>query len=313
MTKYPPLMFLGNESLSTCPDYKQTPVLDGLIAAGWPIVAIVIKHRPAISRKQVEPPVIQTAKKAGIDLVVVKDKGQLEETVDRCQPQLGLLASFGMIISQEVLDRFPLGVINVHPSLLPAYRGTTPIESAITDGQTETGVSLIKTIAAMDAGPIYAQQAISIDEQISKLELTTILGQTAAKLVAAELPQIARGQTKTKTQDESRASYTRPLKAEDRVIDWSQPARKIERLIRARAGWPGSVIRLNNQMVRLMEAVLVDEETIGQPGQFGFDSKLRKITVDCQPGRIGLGSVQVPSKRPISAEDFYNSYDLEAG
>ena len=313
MTKYPPLLFLGNESLSTCPDYNQAPILTGLVAAGWPISAVVIRRQPPVSRKPIDPTVSLVAKKNGIDLVVVNDKDELEEAVDRYAPQLGLLASFGLIIPQRVLDKFALGVINIHPSLLPAYRGTTPIESAIHDGQTKTGVSLIKTVIAMDTGPIYAQQAVEIGGRTSKLELTTILARLAAELVVANLPKIAKNQIKPQEQDESRASYTQPLSTNDRPIDWGQPAEDLERQIRSLAGWPGSTTKLASQEVRVVEVVLLDDKAPGQPGKVSFDTKLRLIAVDCQPGQIGISKLQIPGKKPISAESFMNGYGLGVG
>ena len=310
MTKYPPLLFLGNESLSTHPDYDQVPILDGLVAAGWPISAIVIKSQPAVSRKPIDPAVSLVAKKNGIDLVVVNNKDELEEVVDRYAPQLGLLASFGLIIPQRVIGKFALGVINVHPSLLPAYRGTTPIESAICDGQTKTGVSLIQTVAAMDTGPVYAQQAIDISSQISKFELTTLLGRLAADLVVTTLPKIAKNKIEAQKQDEAQASYTRPLNTNNRPIDWSQPARNIEQRIRSLAGWPGSTTKLAGREVRIIEVVLLDDKLPGHPGRASFDAKLQLIAVDCQLGQIGISKLQVPGKKPISAESFVNGYGL---
>ncbi len=313
MTEYPPLLFLGNESLSTCPDYNQAPILTGLLATGWPISAVVIKRQPPVSRKPIDSAVSLVAKKNGIDLVVVNNKDELEEAVDRYAPQLGLLASFGLIIPQRVLDKFALGVINVHPSLLPAYRGTTPIESVICDGQTKTGVSLIKTVVAMDTGPIYAQQAVEIDGRTSKLELTTLLARLATELVAANLPKIAKNQIEPQEQNESRASHTRPLSTNDRPIDWGQPAENLERQIRSLAGWPGSTAKLASQEVRVVEVVLLDDKAPGQPGKVSFDTKLRLITVDCQPGQIGISKLQIPGKNPISAESFMNGYGLGVG
>lgn len=310
MSNQPPLLFLGNESLSTHPDYNQTPILNKLVADGWPVKAVVIKHQPARSRRPIEPAVIEAAQKAGIELVTVKSRDDLRKTVKRYPTRLGLLASFGLIVPDDVLEQFDLGLINVHPSLLPAYRGTTPIESVIADGQTRTGVSLIKTIPAMDAGPIYAQQVIDIESQISKLKLTTIMGQLAADLVATRLPQIAQKEVEPQTQDETLASFTLPLSAKDRPIKWSLPAEKVERLVRAQAGWPGSTIDFNQQAVKVAEVALLDEATKGSPGKLGFDNQSRKITIDCQPGKIGIASIQIPGKKPITAEDFRNSYDL---
>ena len=312
MTNHPQLLFLGNESLSTCPDYDQTPIFNRLLAEGWPIEAVIIKHQPAVSRKKAEPTISRAAQKAGVDLIVVKDKNELRAAVDRYPAGLGLLASFGLIIPEDILEQFPLGLINVHPSLLPAYRGTTPIESVIADGQTKTGVSLIKTTVDMDGGPIYAQQSLDIDPQISKLKLTGMLGELAADLTAKQLPLIAKGSLKPQKQDESQASYTRPLGPKDRPIEWNQPAEKIERQVRAQAGWPGSTIKLAGQTVKVIEVVLLDKETPGSPGKFGFDNTSNLITIDCQVGQVGLRSIQVPGKRPTTADDFRNRHhDLD--
>ena len=310
MTQQTPLMFWGNESFSTCPDYDQAPILTALIDAGWPIQAIIIKHQQAVSRRQAIPTVSRLADLHGLELIIVDADTNLETIVSRYQPQLGILASFGLLLPQAVLDCFSLGLINVHPSLLPSGRGPTPIEATISSGLDQTGVSLIQTVVGLDAGPIYAQKAIDINPQITKLELTSRIGQLAADLVIDTLPKIASGQIEPRDQDQTQVSWTRALSIKDRPLDWQKPALELERQIRAQSDWPGSTTVLSGQLVKIIEAVVYSPDPAGQPGQVRFNAQNQLIVVDCQPGQLGLKRLQIPGRQTLSASEFYNGYGL---
>ncbi len=313
MKPQPPLIFWGNESLSTCPEYNRTPVLSTLLAAGWPIQAVIVNQRPVISRRKPSGHLNQLSTLHGFELVTVNRHSNLEEVVARYQVRLGVVASFSRRIPQSIINRFDQGLVNVHPSLLPTYRGPTPIETAILEGQHRTGVSLIQIAAALDSGPVYAQQAVEIEPQINKLDLTVELGQLAAQLVIENLPEIAAGQLRPQPQDESQASWTKPLSVAQRPLDWTQPAIQLERQIRAQAGWPGSTAVLANQVVKVLAASVVDPSISSRPGRPVFDADCQLIIVNCQPGQLGLGQVQVPGRQPVTASEFYRGYGLGGG
>ena len=313
MKPQPPLIFWGNESLSTCPEYDRTPILSALLAAGWPIQAVIVNQRPVTSRRKPSGRLNQLSALHGFELVTINRHTNLEETVARYQAQLGIVASFSRIIPQSIIDRFDQGLVNVHPSLLPTYRGSTPIETAILEGQRRTGVSLIQIAATLDSGPVYAQQAIEVEPQINKLNLTIELGQLAAQLVIENLPEIAAGRLQPQTQDESQASWTKPLKVTQRPLDWTQPAIQLEQQIRSQAGWPGSTAVLANQVVKVLAASVVDPSISGRLGQPTFDADRQLIIINCQPGQLGLNQVQVPGRQPVTASEFYRGYGLGGG
>lgn len=313
MNRYPPLVFWGGEALSTCPDYDQTPILEALLAAGWPVAAVVIRQGPAQSRKARPVRQRQLADDWGFDLITVDRKTPLEPIAAAYPARLGVLAGFGRLLSPELLDSFDSGIVNVHPSLLPAYRGPTPVETAIVDGRTKTGVSLIKTVAGVDSGPIYAQAEIGIQPQVEKSDLTARLGRLAAELLVDKLPAIAAGKTKPRPQDEARAGWTRPLTVADRDLNWQQPAGQLERRIRAQAGWPGSLAEVAGQKLKVLAAEVVDPEAATSPGQVVFDSGRQLLVVGCRPGLLGLSQVQLPDRKPLSAAGFYHGYGRRSG
>ena len=148
--------------------------------------------------------------------------------------KLAVLAAYGHIIPRKILAEFPLGIINIHPSLLPEYRGSTPIEQTILDGKTKTGVSIMKLEAGMDTGPIYKQKTIHLTGEETKQELTAV-------------PSIAAGTLKPRSQPHpDRATYTRLITKAHGAIDLSKPASELEREIRAFAGWPNSYTQLGD-------------------------------------------------------------------
>src|SRR5581483_9225315 len=129
--------------------------------------------------------------------------------------EAAVLVAFGRIIPQPIIDLFPKGIINIHPSLLPKLRGPTPIETAILDGLTETGVSLMRLEAKMDAGPLYSQQKISLNGDETKLELATKLNKVGAELLINSLPAILDGSLIPKPQNNSKATYTKLITKDD--------------------------------------------------------------------------------------------------
>ena len=170
----PPIIMFGNEALSSCRRYRQAPILSRLVADGWPVEALIIKTNPTRSRHQRQWPIITVAKKAQLPVHQVADQGQLTELIKTAgfQSRLAVVASFGLFFSEAALDYFPRGIINVHPSLLPQDRGASPIESAILNNRSSTGVTLMQIVQSIDAGPIYAQESVALQQPITKQALT---------------------------------------------------------------------------------------------------------------------------------------------
>jgi methionyl-tRNA formyltransferase len=248
--------------------------------------------------------ILEAVQKAGfnVEQLVTKDLSQLNPH----KSQLAVLAAYGQIIPQKILDEFPLGIINVHPSLLPAYRGPTPIEQAILDGATKTGVSIMQLTAKMDEGPIYKQKTIHLTGQESKIELTNKLQCIGAELIVEALTKIFDVNLKPRQQPHPiRATYSKKIFKKDGAINWKNTAIQIERKIRAYLGWPGSYTVLNNINVTLLSAKVTDDQLM--PGKIKITTK-KELLVGTKKGSLSLLQLQPSGKNKMSAADFINGY-----
>ncbi len=217
-----PIVFFGNEKLAT----------------GLPVVEKVIQNSLRQAGYQIE--------------AVVTDK-----TIPAHTSKIAVLAAYGKILPQSVLDQFPLGVINVHPSLLPAYRGPTPIEQAILDGVDKTGVSIMRLTKDMDAGPLYAKKQVTLSGHETKAELATKLQHLGAELLLKVLPGILDGSSQPYAQHHpDRATYSHMLTKADGKIDWRKPAVQLEREVRAFLVWPRSYTTLAGKEVIITAAAV---------------------------------------------------------
>lgn len=251
----------------------------------------------------VEPVIRQAVEAAGFKIEKVIT-GKIGELGDH-NSQLAVLAAYGRIIPQSLLDQFPLGIINVHPSLLPAYRGPTPIEQAILDGATKTGVSIMRLTAGMDAGPLYKQKSVQLNGTESKEDLTALLQRTGAELLTEVLPLIANNELKPHQQPHpDRATYSKLLRKEDGSIDWSKPASRLEREIRAFLGWPGSRTVLGDKEVIVTKAHTA--AGVGTPGEITVAGK--DLLVFCGIDSLVIERLKPAGKQEMNAEAFINGY-----
>ena len=241
------LVFLGNEQLSSTKGYSKTVILDELLRAGYDIEAIIVKKTTrSTAAGSANLAITQTAKKHLIPLVEVRDKDGLRRVANSMKSDTAILASFGLMIPVDIIDSFKIGIINVHPSILPQYRGATPVEAAILNGDTATGVSLMQLTPHMDTGGIYAKTALELTGQETKLALTEQLARLGASLLTKVLPDILAGKKPVK-QGDSKATYTNLLSKKDGLIDTKKPAEILAREIRAYSDWPGSYTHIFNK------------------------------------------------------------------
>lgn len=221
------------------------------------------------------------------------------------EAKLAVLAAYGRIIPQRVLDEFPLGIINIHPSLLPQYRGPTPIEQAILDGASKTGVSIMKLTAGMDEGPIYKQKTLHIQPNESKASLTERLQQLGADLLRDILPAIADGSLKPRQQPHpDRATYSKKITKENGTLDFSKPADVLEREIRAYADWPKSRTVLAG--IDMVITVATAIENTGKPGEITVKDK--QLIIYCGQGALNIRSLKPAGKKNMTAEAFIAGY-----
>jgi methionyl-tRNA formyltransferase len=216
--------------------------------------------------------------------------------LEESQAEAAVLVAYGKIIPQSIIDIFPKGIINIHPSLLPKYRGPTPVETAILGGVKQTGVSLMQLTAEMDAGPIFAQAKVQLTGTETKQVLADKLLKSGRELLAKHLPAILDGKLRPKAQDDVGASYTKLFTKEDGVMDWNRPAEALERQVRAFASWPKSVTRVFGHKIIVTKARAANDEKDGE------------LVMRCHPGWLAIEELIAPSGRSMSAVEFIRGY-----
>jgi len=292
MATKPCLVFFGNERLATGVT-TEAPVLRGLIAAGYDIAAVVSNYRPAASSRRARPLEIEhVAKEHEIPLLLPARPADILEQLRSYEAPAAVLVAYGRIVPPAMLELFPAGIINIHPSLLPAGRGSTPIETAILGGAAQTGVSLMKLARAMDAGPVYAQVTHQLSGSESKQKLATTLLERGRNLLLEHLPAIIDGSLAPSPQDETKATYTSLIQKSDGRIDLSKSAAQIEREIRAYLGWPGSRTTVEGS------DVIITAAHVEAPGEVAL------LAVDTADGRLAIDQLKPAGKREMSAADF---------
>lgn len=302
------ILFFGNERLATGVTTK-LPIIRSLLDASFDIAAVIITSQTSsISRK---PRMLEIANFATDNRIQLLSIDRLKDNIDRLKEydaDAAVLAAFGKIVPREVIDIFPSGIINIHPSLLPKHRGPTPIESPILMGETETGVSLMKLSPVMDAGPIFDQKKVELKTNQTKQELADSLGKLGGERLATLLPDILEGRIELVEQLESEATYDNKIGPNDGILDFNKPAIELERQIRAYAGWPRSKTIINNQPVIITKAQVLAYQATNSPGtiwhegnRFGFETVM---------GILEVERVIPASSKEMTAADYLRGHSL---
>jgi methionyl-tRNA formyltransferase len=228
-------------------------------------------------------------------------------------PDLIVVAAYGRILPNEILDAPRIGTINVHASLLPRHRGAAPIEGAILAGDLETGVTIMRVTEKMDAGPTMLQRAIGIAPDDTQGTLKVKLSRLGAAALLEALDLIARDAAVWSPQDESAATYTAQVKKEDALIDWSSAAAQIERMTRAYDPWPIARTTLGAHPLMIWRARVdtAASAVTAAPGTIVAVSP--QVIVACGAGRLELLEVQAGGRKRMSAADFARGRRIEAG
>lgn len=284
-----------------------------LLVAHTPVEAIITKPIPPHHKETA--PVIELAKRLGIPYATPANKLELSKLF-MTKPfgaPLGIVIDFGMIIAQDVIDYFPLGIINSHFSLLPEWRGADPITFSILSGQETTGVSLMLITAGMDEGPILAYGEHTITPSTTTPELTHSLILLSDGLLREELPRQFSGESQPIDQLAAARSagfsaeptYSRKLTKADGVLDWSKPAAVLEREIRAFIEWPKSRTTLGTVDVVIMSAI-VSEKQFGVSGVVHIEHN--ELYVACGKGSLQITSLKPAGKNEMPAKAFLAGY-----
>lgn len=291
------IIFMGS------PDFA-LPSLTTL-AENYTVAGVVTQpDRPAgRGRKLISPAVMVFANRRGLPSIQPRrlKEPQAMEQLMAWQPELIVVAAFGQILRQEVLDLPAHGCINVHASLLPRWRGAAPIHAAILHGDAETGVTIMRMDAGLDTGPILAQRAIPIAEEETASTLSAKLADLGAELLLHTLPSYLAGDIEPQPQDDSQATYAPMLKKAEGALDFSKPAQQLARQIRAFHPWPGSFVQIGNKPLKVLSAHAIVGES-PDPGTRAIIEGLPAIaTAD---GWLLLDEVQPAGKKPMSGADY---------
>jgi methionyl-tRNA formyltransferase len=287
-----------------------------LLQEGYEIVAVITRpDKPAGRGKEiVYSPVKQHALSQGIP---VWQPGSLkrQENIDMLaayKSDLYIVAAFGQILPQAVLDLPRYGTLNIHASLLPKYRGVSPISEAILQGDTETGVTIMLIDAGVDTGPILLQRAILITEDDTTGSLTIKLAAVGASALLETLPLWVQGKIIPQPQDERFASHTHMLHKEDGKIDWNRPADVLARTVRAFIPWPGAYTKWGKKLLKIISAHTVQSDTDSEARAgtvcLRKENGSQTLTVATGNGFLSVEKLQLEGKKVMSADEFLRGY-----
>ena len=276
-------------------------VLKSLITEGISVDAVVTARDKPRGRGQKKRPSPVKKWALGKDISVFH---QLEEVIDKTD--LVLVAAYGKIIKKDQLEKPRYGFLNVHPSLLPHYRGPTPIQAAILNGDKETGVTIMLMDEKIDHGPILNREKVELSGDEYYKDLENKLSTLGGKLLAQTIPLWVKEKIKPEPQDHKEATFTDLLTKEDGRVDWTESATLIERKIRAYNPWPGVYSFANEKRVKIFKAE-VQKQT--QDGPFGKPGKTylgtnEKIAVQTGEDFLLINKLQIEGKKKVSAEEF---------
>lgn len=229
------------------------------------------------------------------------------------RPDLICVTAFGQILPQPILDLPRSGCLNVHTSLLPKYRGAAPIQHAILNGESETGVTIMKMDAGLDTGPILAQEKTPIHHDDNSQTLHDRLGQMGADLLVKTIPGFAAGKIQPRPQPAAGASYAPKIKKQDGEIDWRQPARAIWNRVRAMTPWPGAFTHLPgppSHLLKIWESEI--SECAGEAGKI-LQADKNGVVVACGSGALQIVCLQREGGRRMSAAEFLAGHPLKPG
>ncbi len=307
------VLFWGTSSFAV-------PSLHALLGEGFDVVGVVTQpDRPAGRSRSVlvAPPVKQCAVAEGIP-VLQPERPRGEAVMAELRalaPELSVVVAYGHILPREVIELPPMGTLNVHASLLPKLRGAAPIQAAIREGLTETGVTIMRMVPALDAGPILLQMRTPIapDETYGELELR--LAELGALALVEALTLLALGRAREEPQDDAAATYAGKIEREMARIPWHERAAVVGRLIRAYDPRPGAFTTLHGSDVKLFGAREIADRESGRAEAPGTVVAIdeRGMLVACGSGTVGISFAQPAGKRRLTVQEWARGRGVHVG
>jgi methionyl-tRNA formyltransferase len=288
------------------------PTLQALLTSAHTVAAVVTQpDRPKGRGQKMTASPVKAA--AGAIPVLQPASTKTEDfarQLESLHADIAVVAAYGQILSQQILSTPRLGMINVHASLLPRYRGAAPIQRAIINGDTETGVTIMRMVRALDAGPMIAASRVPIGPEQTNVEIEDALARAGATLLIDVLDRI--GSLPETPQDESLATYAPKILKEDGRVDWSWPAARIHNLIRALHPWPHAVTFADRRRLILHRSRPSPDRSTRPAGTI-LDAGADGVRVATGDGTLNLIELQAEGGRPLPARDFLAGHPLTPG
>ncbi len=296
------LVFAGSSSFSL-------PVLRALAeTAHRPLLVLTPPDRPGSRGGQAARPVLELARELALPVAQPErlGLGWWRGATAELEPQALVVAAYGLMVGERILESLQFGGVGVHPSLLPRHRGASPVAATILAGDSVSGVSIFQMRKALDSGPVLTQQPWRVEERATTPRLTEQLAELAASALPGVLDRLERGDAESRLQDESAATYCSRLRRQDGELEWRLETREIDRRVRALAPWPGTTVPLAGAVVKLIA---------GEPSRLPESSvkaRAGEILGECsggvllrtQDGAFCCQTVQPPGGRQMPTADY---------
>jgi len=288
--------------------------LQGLIDAGCQVVGVFTQpDRPSGRGRKLTPPPVKVLAEQRQIPVFQPERLRRPEAVEQLRqlaPDLVVVVAYGQLLSAEVLEMPRYGCINVHASLLPKYRGAAPINKAIVDGETETGVTTMYMDVGLDTGDMLVKKTLEIGADETAGQLHDRLAPLGAETMVETLRRLCAGTLERIAQNDADSCYASLMKKEDGRIDWNLPARQIHNLVRGLDPWPSAYSSLGGATLKIAATSVAAES--GEAGTV-LEATDDGVLVACGEGSLRIGELQLPGKRRLSAADFLRGNDLPVG
>ncbi|HET9448525.1 MAG TPA: methionyl-tRNA formyltransferase [Steroidobacteraceae bacterium] len=290
------------------------PALEALLGSSHRVVAVYTQpDRPAGRGQQLAASAVkQCAVRHGLPVeqpVTLREPAAVEQ-LKRYSADAMIVAAYGLLLPQSILQTPRLGCINIHASLLPRWRGAAPIQRAIAAGDAQSGVTIMQMEAGLDTGPILLTRSVSIDARETAASLHDRLASLGAQALLDALDAIAQGAATPRPQPAEGVTYAAKIRKEEAAIDWSRPAADIDRQIRAFDPWPVAETRWNGQQLRVWQALPIDSPATAAPGKV-LGTSAAGIDVGTGNGVLRLTRVQSAGRKAMSAADFLKAHRLD--
>lgn len=300
------------------PDFAVAP-LEAILKAGHEVTAVVTQpdRQKGRGREVQYSPVKECALSYGIPVLQplkIKEKDAVEE-LRKYPADIFVVAAFGQLLSEEILNMPRLGCVNIHASLLPAYRGAAPIQWCVINGEEKTGVTIMQMAKGMDTGDILLQKEVVLDEKETGGSLFDRLMETGAELIVEVLPKIEAGELTPVVQKEELATYAGKITKDMGNIDFAKSAVTIERLIRGLNPWPSAFTHYKGKILKIWEADVVSECANAEnpvPGTVIAMDK-ESFTLATGEGALRIRSLQPEGKKRMSCAEFMRGYEVKVG